>query len=928
LLYFSSRFRQYRNLQANVGSSPKDVIKDDNLAPKIALKSLETASRLLSLVGKPIYVFILYFLNITGRLYEGKIPRLHFKFPNKGLKKSGIIFSSRNLKTKLILNRFKKRIQSILNTNRKFLRNFRSNSKEFTWKIQVFFLAVRKLVSKLDLWKKLLLIPLKLKLILIRSLNLIPKPTFPRISRVKWALLSLTSIFALTFSTGVLFWYYILKDLPTPEVLTQRQTPVSTKIYDRNGILLYNIYKDQNRTPVKLDEIPLHIRLATIAIEDSEFYSHPGFSAKGIARAVIKNFKEKKLTGGSTITQQLVKNTLLTPEKTLVRKLKEVTLAIQVELTYSKDEILEMYLNEVSYGGTSYGVQEAARTYFGKDAKNLSLGEAALLAGLPKSPTEFSPFGTNPDFAFSRQKEVFNLMQVNGFINSDQKSQAESEEIKFVDQKTDIKAPHFVMYVRQLLEETYGKTPIESGGLEITTTLDYQIQTLAEKVVKEEVEKLAKLNVTNAAALVLNPQTGEILAMVGSKNYFDTEHDGNVNVTTRLRQPGSSIKVINYAHALSNGLTPVSLVNDSPITFNVEGQPPYTPTNYEGGYRGTITIRSALAESRNIPAVKVLASYGVIKMIEMGQKMGITTWENPDNYGLSLTLGGGEVKLIDLARAYATIANYGRRQELISMLKVTDYKGKVLEEYKCKGNQIEQVKLVNQVDQEEKGLINSVQATESALKIEADNKEACGGEQVVDPRVAFIITDILHDNNARAPSFGTNSLLVIPNHKEVAVKTGTSNDLRDNLAIGYNQKYLVAVWVGNNDNSPMARIASGVTGATPIWNKIMSALLAQEENHDWEIPEGLTQLPICPYTGTLACDGCPVKQEWFLEENKPTKACSPEWFKKPESPEPVEGIMEEDIKPTPESQYINPGQFIDQLLQERFGKKKKPKERN
>ena len=521
-------------------------------------------------------------------------------------------------------------------------------------------------------------------------------------------------------------------------------------------------------------------------------------------------------------------------------------------------------------------------------------------------------------------------MKINGFITSEQKKEAEVEEIKLVDQRTDIKAPHFVMYVRQLLEEKYGKNVVESGGLEITTTLDYQIQKLAEKVVTEEVEKLAKLNVSNAAIVVMNPATGEILAMVGSKNYFDTQNDGNVNVTLRPRQPGSSIKVVNYAYALSNGISAGSLVNDGPITFNVEGQPPYSPKNYEGGYRGTLTIRSALAESRNIPAVKVLASYGVSHMIEMGQKLGITTWQDPSNYGLSLTLGGGEVKLIDLARVYATIANYGKRPELVSTLKVVDYKGKALEEYKCeKQDENNQTELVNQgpedsdepINRITDNLINTAQASQSALISPASKTEDCGGEQVLDPRVSFIITDILKDNTTRAPSFGTNSLLVIPNHKEVAVKTGTSNDLRDNLAIGYNQKYLVAVWVGNNDNSPMSRIASGVTGATPIWNKIMSALLAQEENHDWQVPEGLIQVPICPYTGTLACEGCPTKMEWFLEENKPTKVCSPEWFKKPDD---TPDDAEENLQPTPEIQYINSGQSIDLLLQERFGKKKKP----
>ncbi len=653
----------------------------------------------------------------------------------------------------------------------------------------------------------------------------------------------LAIIFTITFSIGLIFafvfWNLILKDLPSPKELTNRNVEVSTKIYDRNGILLYNIYKDKNRSLVKLENIPLHVRLATLAIEDAEFYSHPGFSVRGISRAIVKNIKKGELAGGSTITQQLVKNALLTPEKTLIRKLKELTLAILVELTYSKNEILEMYLNEVSYGGCAYGIQEASRMYFDKDVERLTLAEAALLAGLPKSPTNFSPFGPNPNLAKQRQAEVLRLMQINKYLSEEQKLEAQKQSLTFAENKIDIKAPHFVMYVRQILESKYSKELVEKGGLKVTTTLDWQIQKLAEEVVKDEIESLKKLNVTNGAVVILNPKTGEVLAMVGSVDYFDTKADGNVNVTTRPRQPGSSIKIVNYAYALSNEFTPATIVDDSPVTFLIEGQPPYTPRNYEGSFRGNLTLRNALAESRNIPAVKILSSYGVDKMIKMGQKMGITTWENPDNYGLSLTLGGGEVKLINLAKVYAIIANNGKETELSSVVRIENH---------------------NEISVE---------------------KNSANKKQVIDPRVAFILTDILRDNVARSPAFGTNSLLVIPNHPEVAVKTGTSNNLRDNLAIGYNQNYVVAVWVGNNDNSEMARIASGVTGATPIFNKIMSALLAKEEqSQKWEIPDGLVQLPICPYTGTLACTGCPIKMEWFLEENKPEKACNPEWFKR------------------------------------------------
>ena len=642
-----------------------------------------------------------------------------------------------------------------------------------------------------------------------------------------------------------LFWLTVLRDLPSPRTLLTREQEVSTKIYDRNGILLYKIYKDKNRTIVSLSEVPLHVRLATLAAEDAEFYNHAGFSVRGIVRAIIKNLRKGELSGGSTITQQLVKNALLSPEKTITRKVREIILSMAVELSFTKDEILEMYLNEVSYGGTAYGIEEASQVYFGKNVGELTTAEAALLAGLPKSPTKYSPFGANPDLAIERQQEVLHLMKVNKYITPEQERAAAGETLSLAPNKTDIKAPHFVMYVRNQLVEKYGEEVVEKGGLEVVTTLDYTIQKMAEEVVRVEVAKLGKLNVGNGAALVMAPGSGEILAMVGSKDYFAQDEDGNVNVPLRPRQPGSSIKVVNYAYALSHEYTPATILDDSAVTFSVPGQPPYTPKNYDGAYRGKLPLRSALAESRNIPAVKVLASYGVTKMIEQGQKMGITTWNDPSAFGLSLTLGGGEVKLIDLAKVYATIANYGRRPEMVSIMRITNYKGKILEEYSC----------------------------------EADTN-ACDWEEVLDPRVAYLLIDILKDNSARAPAFGSSSYLDINGHPEVAVKTGTSNDLKDNLALGFNQKYLVAAWVGNNDSSPMSRIASGVTGASPIWNKIMSALLTKEENHDWEVPEGLVKISVCPLTGTLPCEGCGGKFEWFLEEKTPKKACSPETIKK------------------------------------------------
>lgn len=838
----------------------------------------------LMITGKPVFIVLLTLLTITLQIINttGYIVRyiykiIYEKYSLKNIigirKKRGLVFLASRERFKSFLKDIRAKTEKLkgkcldeLNKYSKFLNNF-------IWKKDVFLIALTKLLTKFVLLAKSKIQPKKTVRVLFLKVSLFyfvlksntPKFKLPQYSFLRILKTSLLLIFIASFAMGAAFWYFILKELPSPEELTSRKRNVSTKIYDRHGTLLYNIYKDQNRTPVSLNEVPAQVKSATIAIEDAEFYSHPGFSVKGIARAIIKNYKEDRLTGGSTITQQLVKNTLLSPEKTYIRKLKEIILATQVELTFSKDEILEMYLNEVSYGGTSYGIQEAARTYFGKDVKSLSLAEAALLAGLPKSPTEYSPFGTNPELAFARQKEVLRLMELNGFITQEQRKSTESEEVKFIDQKTDIKAPHFVMYIRQLLEEQYGKSTIDTGGLEIITTLDYSIQYLAERTLKEELEKLVNLNVTNAAVVILKPQTGEILAMVGSKDYFDTEHDGNVNVVIRPRQPGSSIKVVNYALALSNGMSPATIIKDTPVTFLVEDQPSYAPQNYEGNYRGNVTLRSALAESRNIPAVRVLALYGVDKMIELGRKMGISTWHDPKNYGLSLTLGGGEVKLLDLALVYATLANYGSRPELSPFLKITDFNNNTIYEFGC--------------SKKKEIMVAQASASDSALnKTDKSAQLSCKTEQVIDPRVAYLITDILKDNVARSPTFGSNSLLQIPGHPEVAVKTGTSNNLRDNLTVGYNQDYLVAVWVGNNDNSPMERIASGITGATPIWNKIMSALLGNEDRRDWPIPEMMVKIPICPYTGTLACQGCANITEWFLEENKPEKACRPEWF--------------------------------------------------
>jgi 1A family penicillin-binding protein len=641
------------------------------------------------------------------------------------------------------------------------------------------------------------------------------------------------------------YWLYtnVFKDLPSPSELRDRRQPLTTTILDRHGKVLYRIYEDENRSLVPLSQVPDYMVKATIAIEDQEFYSHHGFSVRGITRATMANLKGETVQGGSTITQQLVKNRLLSPEKTLARKLREVLLAILVEGSYSKDEILEMYLNQVAYGGSTYGIEAASHQYFNKSAKDLTLAEAALLAGLPQAPSIYSPFGPTPDLASQRQTEVLRRMVEDEYISQDQADEVLKQPLTFRTNTIDIQAPHFVMYVKKILAETYGEDVVNQGGLEVRTTLDLDLQKSAQEVVTNEVGKLEKLRISNGAALVTNPQDGEILAMIGSTNYFDFEHDGQVNVTIRPRQPGSSIKPLTYAMALERGMTPSSTIDDTPITFTIPGSKPYSPKNYDGKAHGKVTLREALASSYNISAVKLLNLIGVNNLIDKGQSMGISTWQDRQRFGLSLTLGGGEVLMTDMAELYSTFANYGYTMDLNPLLEVKDASGSSLYRNRC-----------------------------------ALDNEACPKRKTLDTRVAYQITDILSDNQARTPAFGPRSVLTIPN-QQVAVKTGTTNNLDDNWAIGYTSDRLVAVWVGNNDGSHMSYVASGVTGASPIWNDIMQLLLDENSPHRFATPDGLIKVAICTRTGTLPCRGCPsVREELFVPGTEPKAACSPRTF--------------------------------------------------
>jgi len=697
-----------------------------------------------------------------------------------------------------------------------------------------------------------------------------------------------TAVYLVFFFLVALFYFDFLNDLPNPYLLSFQQPNASTKIYDRNGRLLYKIYRDENRTLLSLKDIPQHVIQATISIEDQNFYQHRGFSFRGIARAVKHDFfvRENKntalsLQGGSTITQQLVKNALLSPERTVERKLKELFLATAVEMVFEKDQILEMYFNQVAYGGTAYGIEEAAQMYFAKQAKDLNLAEATLLAGLPASPTTYSPFGANPQLAKKRQSQVLNRMIEEGFITAEQAQEVGKEILTFAPQATPIKAPHFVIYVKDYLSRLYGQQVVEKGGLHVYTTLDLDVQEMAEEVVKKNVKEVDKrYNVHNGSALVTKPKTGEILAMVGSVDFWDFANDGNVNLTTSLRQPGSSVKPITYAYALENGgFTPSSILLDTPVSYSNPWET-YTPVNYDHKFKGPVTLKKALAESRNVPAVKTLNQIGVDKLVEQAHKMGITTWNEPDKYGLSLTLGAAEVKMTDMAVAFGSLANMGMKKELTPIKKIVDSHGKVIQD-------IEKPR--------------SLWADIARKAYASEENEVEGGKPVVSHFTAWQLVDILSDKNARAGEFGLNTPLRIIINKEdrkVFVKTGTSNEFKDNWTDGCSPDFCVLTWVGNNNGEPMYKVASGITGAAPIWNEIMTNVLKDTEPAEFPVPEGMVEVEICASNGLLPCKGCPqLKKAWFVPGTEPKQHC---YFPSPAECQAKKQKMEEEGKPAEE----------------------------
>jgi len=595
---------------------------------------------------------------------------------------------------------------------------------------------------------------------------------------------------------GTFFW--LSRHVPDPNTIASEQTPVSTKIYDRTGNhLLFEIFKSERRTPVTLETIPEYVKWATIAIEDKNFYKHQGFSFRGMIRAVFVNLLQGGFSqGGSTITQQYVKKAVLTDEKKISRKIKEVIYAYQIERRYTKDQILELYLNQIPYGGSAYGIEAASLTFFGKHVSELTVREASILASLPQAPSYYSPYGNHTDDLFKRADYVLKLMHEQGYLSDEAYTNSLREPVVFKQLTNSIQAPHFVMYISEQIASRYGEHILYEGGLRVITTLDYEKQKIAERVIREGVERNAKTSKANNAALVsMDPKTGEILAMVGSKNYFDTSIDGNVNVALRPRQPGSSFKPIVYAAAFQLGYTPDTVLFDLETKFPTP-QGSYVPKNYDGKEHGPVTLRTSLAGSLNITSVKLLYLAGMNNVLNLAESLGYSTFGDRSRFGLSLVLGGGEVKLLEHVRAYAAFARDGLLPEIHSILTITDKEGKILEEY----------------------------------------KPSPQGKKVMEPNIVRMINSILTDTESRKFIFGTTPYLTISG-RPVAVKTGTTNDYHDAWTVGYTPSLVTGVWVGNNDNSEMVKGGAAAMVAAPIWDAYMEEVLKGSPVETFKTPE-------------------------------------------------------------------------------------------
>ncbi len=579
--------------------------------------------------------------------------------------------------------------------------------------------------------------------------------------------------------------FLIVSTLPSPALIENRRVVQSTKIFDRTGtVLLYEIHGEEKRTIILFDEMPQTVKQATVAIEDAGFYSHDALELKSVLRAFLTNLLRGRIVqGGSTITQQLAKKAFLTDERTVSRKLKELILAFQLERRFSKDEILAAYLNQIPYGSNAYGIEAASQTFFSKPARDLTLAQAATLASLPKAPSFYSPYGSHVEDLINRQRYALDQMAASGFITAEDRDGALNEKLVFTKPFTGIKAPHFVIAVQEYLSERYGEDFIQTQGLKVITTLDFELQQLAERVVAEGAQRNEELYKGNNAALVAqDARTGQILALVGSRNYFDVEREGNFNVATQgLRQPGSSIKPFVYAAAFEKGYTPETIVFDLQTEFDTTGDPKksYIPNNYDEKFRGPVSLRQALAQSINIPAVKVLYLVGLSDALKTARAFGLSTLTEISRYGLSLVLGGGEVRLIDMVNGYAAFAQDGiaHKQSLVVSVSLGD---KVLASYRDKQT------------------------------------------RVIGAQYARTINDILSDTETRAPLFGASMNLTTLPDREIALKTGTTNDYRDAWAIGYSPSLTVGVWAGNNDNTPMQRKGGSILAAVPIWHAFIA----------------------------------------------------------------------------------------------------------
>lgn len=597
---------------------------------------------------------------------------------------------------------------------------------------------------------------------------------------------------------------WVSRDLPSPDGVINRSITVSTKIYDRTGeTVLYDIHGDIKRTLIDLNDVPEYAIQATLAAEDRNFYQHKGFSITGIIRSVVKNIFTGSKVGGSTLTQQFVKNAVLTNEKTYTRKIKELIISYQLENKFSKDDILQMYFNEIPYGSVIYGIEAASQSFFGKSAKELTIAEGAILAAIPQAPTYYSPYGNNKDRLIARQRYILDSMAELGYISQEQAEQAKDEKIIFKPLQESIIAPHFVMYIREILSEKYGENFITQEGLKVYTSLDIDKQKAAEEAVRAGVEENSeKYGFSNASLVSIDPQTGQVLAMVGSADYFNDEIDGQVNVALRPRQPGSSFKPIVYTASFIKGYTPNTILYDVVTNFDTTGAKAYEPKNYNLKENGPVTIRKALAGSLNIPAVKVTYLTGINNVLDFAEDLGYSTFGDRSRFGLSIVLGGGEVKLLEHVNAFAAFANEGVQYQISPILKIEDKDGKLIYKYK-----------------EEK-------------------------KKRLEPEISRLITDILSDDDARSYVFGSGSKLTLPG-RPVAAKTGTTNDYKDAWTIGYTPDLVTGVWVGNNDSTEMNRGADGSIIAAPIWNQFMREALKNTSVKQFNKPEEIiTDKPV------------------------------------------------------------------------------------